>query len=135
MAVYRTEQKKMLLAYLQANGGEAYTVDELVDGMAAVYGEMVPGTSTVYRLITRMVEEGSVKRFVRDKGRGFVYQIVVGRSCHAHLHMRCTACGRLFHAGELLSEELGQKLAEQCRFSLNTEQTVLFGLCDGCQKG
>ncbi len=133
MAVYRTEQKKMLLAYLQAHGSEAYTVEELVDGMRAMYGELVPGTSTVYRLITRMVEEGSVKRFAKGKGRGFVYQIVVGRSCHAHLHMKCTDCGRLFHVSETLSEEMGQRLLDGFRFLLDTEQTVLFGLCETCQ--
>lgn len=134
MAGYRTEQKKMLLAYLQARGGEAYTVEELAEGMRAVYGELSPGVSTVYRLMTRLSEEGRVKRFVRREGRGFVYQIAAGRDCSHHLHMKCTSCGRLLHLDGALSEELRERIRSVGGFSLCEEATVLFGLCRDCEK-
>ena len=132
MAGYRTEQKKMLLAYLQANGGEAYTVEELAEGMRATYGELSPGVSTVYRLMTRLAEEGKVKRFLREKGRGFVYQIVAGRGCSHHLHMKCTRCGRLLHLDGAVSAELHERILAQSGFTLCGEATVLFGVCESC---
>ncbi len=133
MAEYRTEQKKLLLAYLQANGTEAYTVEALVEGMSRMYGELAPGTSTVYRLMTRLVEEGRVKRFSKSGGRGYVYQIVAGRSCQTHLHMKCVLCGRLLHLSEALTEKLGKQVCAEQGFLLRAEETVLFGLCDQCQ--
>ncbi len=134
MAGYRTEQKKMLLAYLQAHGDEAYTVEELAEGMRGIYGELSPGVSTVYRLMTRLAEEGRVKRFPKSHGRGFVYQIVAGRSCAAHLHMKCTDCGRLVHLDFALSEELSRRIMAVSQFALSEEETVLFGVCAECQK-
>lgn len=133
MAGYRTEQKKMLLAYLQANGKAALGMDELAAGMRATYGELSPGVSTVYRLMDRLVKDGTVKRFPKERGRGFVYQIVAGRACRSHLHLRCLQCGRLLHADGILSEELSQRLLALCRFSLNEEDTVLLGTCEACQ--
>ena len=135
MAGYKTEQKKLLLAYLQANGKTAYGIEELASGMRETYGELSPGVSTVYRLMDRLVKEGTVKRFPRETGRGFVYQIVAGRTCRSHMHLRCLHCGRLFHMDSLLSEELAERLRAVCRFSLNEEETVLFGSCEACREG
>ncbi|MBR2353016.1 MAG: transcriptional repressor [Clostridia bacterium] len=134
MAGYRTEQKKMLLAYLQANGKDAHGIEELSEGMRAMYGELSPGVSTVYRLMDRLVKEGTVKRFPNEQGRGFVYQIVAGRTCRSHLHLKCLSCGRLLHMDETLSEELVDRLLSVCGFSLCEEETVLFGACEACRR-
>ena len=134
MSGYRTEQKKMLLAYLQANGKDACGIETIAAGMQATYGELAPGVSTVYRLMDRLVKEGTVKRFPKEGGRGFVYQIVAGRACRSHLHMKCLQCGRLLHTDALLSEELSRQLFSVCGFTLREEETVLFGVCDVCGK-
>ena len=66
MAEYVTEQKRILKKILEDNSDSAYTVEELMLKMASVYPDGdVPGRSTVYRLMTHLVEEGSVKRFER----------------------------------------------------------------------
>lgn len=135
MSGYRTEQKKMLLAYLQANGTQAYSVEALAQGMRSMYGELAPGVSTVYRLIDRLSKEGTVKRFPKEIGRGFVYQIVAGRTCRSHLHLKCSRCGRLIHMDSALSEELTNRLLSVCGFALNEEETILFGSCEDCRRG
>ncbi len=135
MAGYKTEQKKMLLAYLQANGKSAYGIEELAEGMRTMYGELSPGVSTVYRLMDRLVKEGTVKRFPKEQGRGFLYQIVAGRTCRKHLHLRCVSCGRLLHMEESLSEEISVRLLSVCGFSLKEEETVLSGVCKICREG
>ncbi len=133
MAQYRTEQKTMLLDFLRSHGENAYTVDELVEGMRLLYGEGTPATSTVYRLMTYLVEEGTVKRFVKGHSRRFVYQIVGGRDCHAHLHLKCMECGKLLHLDETVSERLLCAVRSSNDFSVSEEETVLFGACAVCR--
>ena len=108
------------------------TQEELIAKLKNIYGADAPGKSTVYRLITHLVDEGRVKRLVKGHGRSFVYQSVRDNGCKCHLHMKCTSCGRLFH----LDEELSHKLLAQVRsfsdFSVDEEETVLFGKCAAC---
>ena len=134
MAEYATEQKRMLLRFLKEHGETAYTVEELVTGMREEYGESVPAQSTVYRLMTRLVEEGIVKRFVKGHSRKFVYQIVAGERCHSHLHLKCMGCGKLIHLEEKLSDELLGRVRMSSDFAVDEEETVLFGACASCHR-
>ena len=132
MAEYATEQKKMLSDFLAKHAQCAFSVDELVAQMRIEYGSDVPGTSTVYRLINRLVEEGRVKRFVKGHSRRFSYQIVDGEHCRSHLHLKCIGCGRLVHLDERISDELLDKIRDNSNFSVSEAETVLFGECASC---
>ena len=132
MAEYATEQKKMLSDFLKENAERAFSIDELIEGMRACYGERVPGTSTVYRLMTRLVEEGSVKRFVKGHSRRFLYQAVRDEHCHSHLHLKCIGCGALVHLDEHVSDRVLEAIRTSSNFSVNEEETVLFGACARC---
>ncbi len=135
MAEYITQQKKTLLGYLAQHSERSFTVEELTEGikkMKAIEGR-APGKSTVYRLMTRFVEEGTVKRFVRGHSRRFVYQIVSGDRCNYHLHMKCMKCGKLFHLDEGLSGELMSRVKKLSNFSISETDTVLFGRCAECE--
>ena len=134
MAEYVTEQKKTLKKLLEENCDRAYTVEELIDKMRISADGHVPGKSTVYRLMTKLVAEGTVKRFVRGNSRKFVYQIVMGEHCDCHLHLKCMGCGRLIHLDESVSDELLDKVKSISDFSVNEEATVLFGSCAECKK-
>ena len=135
MAKYATEQKKMLLEFFKNHAEEAFTVEELAQGMKAIYGESAPGVSTVYRLVTGLREAGDLRRFVRGNSRHFVYQMVDGEHCHSHLHLRCTACGRLLHLDESLSEEILRSVRRQSAFTVSEGDTVLLGCCQACAEG
>ena len=77
MAHYQTEQRKMLLAFLKAHSDQAYTIDELWEAMKEEQSlEMVPGKSTIYRMMPGLVEERLVRRFVKGNSRSFVYQMI-----------------------------------------------------------
>ena len=132
MTGYHTEQKEMLIRFLTENCERAYTVEEAVASLRERLGKKAPGKSTVYRLMQRLVEEGAVKRLVAGNSRRFVYQLVGGQTCHAHLHMKCRACGRLFHLEERVSHELVRRVATANGFSLSEADTVLFGECADC---
>ena len=91
MKGYQTEQKKLLLAYLSSHADRSFTLDEL----AAVMTACGVGKSTVYRLVARLSDEGAVRRYAREEGRGYTYQYLERQECHSHLHLRCSICGRV----------------------------------------
>ena len=134
MAEYETEQKRTLKRLLEENGDKAYTIEELMVKLSERYSDRPLGKSTVYRLMTRLVEEGSVKRFVRGNSRKFAYQIVVGDHCDSHLHLKCTDCGKLMHLDENISNDVLNKVRAASDFFINEEETVLFGRCANCKK-
>ena len=134
MTGYLTAQKKTLLGFLKKNSERAFTVEELTEGIKKAMPSDAPGKSTVYRLITKFVEDGTVRRFVKGKSRKFVYQIVNGEKCDFHLHLRCTDCGRLVHLDDTKSAELIKRIKKLCSFSVDQSETVLMGLCSECEK-
>lgn len=133
MAEYATEQKRILKKILEDNSNSAYTVEELICKLKAEYPHSPLGKSTVYRLMTRLTEEGTVKRFVRGNSRKFAYQIVIGEHCDCHLHLKCMSCGKLIHLDESISDELLGRVRDTNDFSVNEEATVLFGKCSSCK--
>ena len=88
--------------------------------------------STVSKYMTRLAEEGTVKKFIRDNSRSLAYQIIKDDHCHNHLHLKCTKCGRLFHMDEKLSDELMSRVIAMSDFRINEDETVLFGKCARC---
>ena len=134
MAEYMTEQKRILKRILEDNADRAYTVEELMEKLRQSSGERAPGKSTVYRLITHLTEEGTVKKFLREGSRKFAYQIVMGEHCDCHLHLKCMDCGKLIHLDEDTSDELLGRVRDISNFSVNEEATVLFGKCGDCKR-
>lgn len=133
MAQYQTEQKRILLAYMKAHSEEAFTIEELCRRLKAEIAlDCVPGKSTVYRIMPKLVEEGQVKRFVKGNSRKFLYQMVCGKHCDKHLHMKCSVCGRLYHLEDRESETLFLQVMKKHHFQLDEGKTVLFGQCEGC---
>ena len=129
MATYNTEQKKLLVEFLKCNTETAYTVEEIVEKMEGKLAK-----STVYRLILKLTEDGCVKRMTRGTGRTFVYQMIAieGEHCHAHLHLRCTDCGKVIHMKESVSHELLDAIRQESDFSVSERDTVILGKCSAC---
>ena len=128
MKGYQTEQKKLLLAYLSSHADRSFTLDEL----AAVMTAGGVGKSTVYRLVARLSDEGAVRRYAREEGRGYTYQYLERQECHSHLHLRCSICGRVIHLSEEISRIFAKTLLESNQFQLDDGRTLLFGRCDAC---
>ena len=134
MSHYQTRQKRMLLQYLESNCEHAFTVDELSVCMQNdLLTKSVPGKSTIYRMMPMLVNEGLVKRFVKGNSRQFLYQMVCGENCNCHLHLKCSACGKLFHMEDQESKDILQRVLKKHRFAVDKESTVLFGFCENCK--
>ena len=136
MSSYHTEQKKILIEFMTENRERELTVDEITAGLekCAVSSSKIPGRSTVYRLINRLVEEGKIRRFVKADSRKATYQLVACEHCDLHLHLKCTDCGKLFHMDESISDELIKRISACSNFSVSEEESVLYGVCASCNR-
>lgn len=136
MSVYRTEQKKILTEFLSHHRDESFTIDEIEAKLRfeAEEGIQLPARSTIYRLIDRLCVEGQVRKFIAPNERKASYQFVAGGHCDAHLHLQCTDCGKLFHMEESVSDELIRQISRCNNFSVDEEETVLYGRCALCNK-
>lgn len=135
MAEYNTHQKKLLLDFLAENREQQYTIGDLCSALERKYGKDAPGTSTIYRIIKQLVEENTVKRFVKLNSRHFFYQLAAGKDCHSHLHMKCTGCGKLIHMDHEQTETITETIFGDSSFTVDREHTTIFGICAECSKG
>ena len=67
MAEYNTEQKKLLLGFLEENHDSAYTIEEIAQELKSRGANV--GKSTVYRLIAKLVDDGILQRISDGKTR------------------------------------------------------------------
>ena len=135
MSSYNTEQKKMLLDFLERNSDSSYTIDEIVLNLRQSEGENAPGKSTVYRLMTRLVDQKRVSRFAGEGSRRFLYRIIADDHCRNHLHLKCLGCGKILHLDRETSDALLKSVKEIKNFSVSEEDTLLFGNCAECKMG
>ncbi len=126
---YHTDGRRLLLDFLRANADRPCTIDEIA---VALPPKEAPGKSTLYRLMTGLVTDGTVRRFVRGNSRQFTYQLLDGDECHAHLHLKCVDCGKVVHLNHDVSEFVEACLLRQNHFSTDESATMLLGRCEGC---
>jgi len=126
---YNTEQQKQLWACLARNTDTPLTVEELLDRIRIENGQAL-GKSTVFRLMTKWVEEGRVLRTVSGRGRRFVYQLAGCGNLPPHLHLKCVDCGKLIHLDSAESEALLGRIRQKSGFQIDEESTVLLGRCN-----
>jgi Fur family ferric uptake transcriptional regulator len=126
---YNTEKRAELLRFFSERSTEAYSLDEVCE-ILLPDGK---GKSTVYRLISRFVDEGAVRKIADVRTRHNSYQWI-GEGCSHHLHLKCTVCGQVIHLDHETSHKFENTLRAALSFMLDEEQTLLFGTCKGCTK-
>ena len=133
MATYNTQQKKELMDFLKKHPEHAYTIDDIAAGMKSdPEFSNPPGKSTIYRLMPGLAQENLVKCFSAGRGTKATYQIMGGESCHFHIHLKCTGCGKLLHRSDEASKAISGNLLHDSGFMLDMGRTILFGLCGSC---
>ena len=127
---YHTQQYKTLIQFFRQGTQTEYTSEDIIQ---AVCTDGSLGRSTAYRLISRMTEEGLLRRFHR--GKRVYYQYVEEHDqCQNHYHLKCSGCGKLIHLDCHMMASLQAHILDKHQFTLSPAQTVLYGLCDACQR-
>lgn len=131
--MYKTKQKQILIDYLKKNADKHYSIKEITDGVS---GDNI-GKSTVYRLIDKMTEDGTMRRFRGNDGKSVLYQYLGEcHECDNHFHLKCIECGLLIHLECEQMTSLNNHIDEHHKFKLDSSKTILYGKCSKCnQKG
>ena len=100
---YHTKQKEQILAYMKGIPGKHVTASQvyaaLKDGGSRI------GSTTVYRSLENLVNEGVVKKYHIEVGCPACFEYVgenessavTGTQAASCFHCKCEKCGRLIH--------------------------------------
>lgn len=128
--MYNTKQKKILLDYFKKNIDKHYSIKEITEEIS----DNNIGKSTVYRLIDKMTEEGTLRRFRGNDGKSVLYQYVgEHHECNGHFHLKCIECGLLIHLECDYMSSLNNHIKKHHNFDIDTSKTILYGICTGCK--
>lgn len=126
---YRTRQRRVIMEYVAARGGEHFTADGVCRALRAA-GSCV-GRATVYRCFERLVSEGLLRKYTPTGGGAAVYNYCVG--CSGHYHLHCDVCGETQHFECAGVEELYSHLNSDYDFQIDAARTVFHGVCGSCR--
>ena len=124
---YNKERRKQIIALVSSDGSRAFSTEEicsalLPDGM---------GKSTVYRIISELVNEGILKKISDGTTRRVSYQYLGEKRCAEHLHLKCKKCGELIHLDKKTTELITSSLISSAVFAIDPTE-ILLGVCKNC---
>ena len=131
---YKTAGRQRLLSFLQSNPDRQFGVDELteeLDRLQESEGQK-QSKSTLYRHLSELCAEGTVRKYRSDTQSAYVYQYVGIGDCRRHFHLKCEDCGKLIHLECTVSEELLSHISSHHDFCVDSGRSILYGLCADC---
>lgn len=129
---YKTKNKQLLLDCLQETAGRHVTVQDICDRLKE-RGESM-GTTTVYRQLERLVENGLVNKYFVDGSSAAYFEYVDHDRCGEHtcFHCKCEKCGKLIHLHCHEMEAIQNHIFAHHGFKLDSMKTVFYGVCENC---
>ena len=122
-AMRNTHQRDAILAYLQSERAHR-SATEVYDAVRREIPNISLGT--VYRNLGQLVELGKIITVeTQDK---FVYYDGYAKP---HTHFVCRGCKNIF---DFETEKFFPKEITQSGFSIESDRTVFYGLCNNCSK-
>ena len=131
---YRTKQREIILDYLKKCQDGHVTIDEVTDHLKNEGNKV--GRTTIYRYMEKLADEGFLRKYYIEEGVGACYQYQ-GNSesaCRSHFHLKCVKCGRLFHVSCDFLQQIEEHVYEHHHFLVDNSKTVLYGICEDCQR-
>lgn len=133
MSTYRTEGRQQLLSFLMNHPDKQYTVDEITEAINEEgSGGRTAAKSSVYRQLSALCEDGTVRKYRADTQSSFVYQLMSHTDCGHHFHLKCLVCGKLIHLECALSDELLEHISTDHHFRVDSGRSILYGCCESC---
>lgn len=133
---YITKGQRHLLEFAKQAKGSHFTAQEVSDYLANVGNPI--STTTLYRQLSKLVEEGSLKKYQLDAGLSACYEYVDhGHDCKSShcAHLKCSQCGKLEHLSCDEVELVRSHIAEHHGFDWDVSSTVFMGVCADCAAG
>lgn len=133
-APYKTKQMTELISYMKSVKGKHVTVNDIC-GHFKSKGIAV-GTTTIYRHLDRMVEEGTAAKYIVDGTSSACFEYLGNHEKEASpcYHCKCEKCGRLIHLHCEEIESFKRHMKEHHNFVIDAQRTVFYGVCEECAK-
>lgn len=126
---YNTKQRDEIVEFFSRHRGKCFSAKDIIRS-----GEIKSGEATVYRTLSKLAENGVLKRFT-DGASGACYQLAESSDCDKHFHLKCEKCGKLIHVDCGFMAEIKQHIEASHDFYVDLGKTVFYGLCGACSKG
>ena len=130
MAVYKTENREMLLGFLEQHSGDAFTVRQLASELTARGSHGAMSESTVYRLLRELEKDGKVQKTIDPDNREYMY---IYESAGSRVNMRCKVCGNVYAADSETSRKIIADVAG-CGEAGSGEDIELLIKCKHCRE-
>ncbi len=128
---YNTAQKEKLIEFLIKNK-DKHTSAQEIDTYLRSVGSPV-GMATIYRQLERLVEAGTVRKFIIDGKTSACFQYVENeKECREHFHLKCLSCGKLIHLSCSRLMDISSHISQNHGFIIDPSQTVFYGRCADC---
>ena len=124
---YHLDRRSEIIQLLSKEKDSSFTIEEICERILGENG----GKSTVYRIMSSLVEDGLLKRISDGRSRHVKYQYLGEKVCAEHLHLKCSSCGRLIHLDKITSEGIVNSLKASDGFQLDQTE-FLIGRCEKC---
>ncbi len=124
---YNTRQRDEIVEFFSRHRGSCFTAKELIRS-----GELEVGEATVYRTLSKLANQGVLKRFTGD-GAGASYQINDSEECSSHFHLKCESCQKLIHMDCTFMADMKKHIESSHDFTVDIGKTVIYGLCGECE--
>lgn len=125
---YKTKQRDEIVEFFNSHRGKCYSAKELIKS-----GEVSSGEATIYRTLSKLANQGILKKFT--DGEAACYQLNESEECSRHFHLKCEKCGKLIHMDCDFMAEMSRHIEQSHGFFVDIGKTVIYGLCADCNKG
>lgn len=132
-SLYKTKQGALVLDCFKNSGGTHLTIDAVCRILEEKNTPV--GKATVYRQVQKLVDEGTVRKYSADNADSACFQYVGDdEHCKQHFHLKCTKCGKLFHASCPYLDGINKHIFEHHGFTVDNTRTVFYGICEDCMR-
>lgn len=130
---YATASRKKILDFLKSNSNRTMAVADIDAYLKENNSEV--NVTTIYRYLDKLAKDGTVIKYVAEKGSQTVYQYVEqGHHCEEHLHLKCIKCGRIIHLECAFMDEITEHILMEHGFELQCKNSILNGFCEECRR-
>ena len=128
---YATANRKKILDFLKENHNRTLTVTDIDAHLKACDSEV--NITTIYRYLDKLEKEGTVMKYVAEKGSQAAYQYVEqGHNCEEHLHLQCVKCGKVIHLECHFMHEILEHVEKEHGFIMQCKNSIVYGTCREC---
>ena len=118
---YATASRRKILEYLKKSNDHTVTAADVDEYLKSHDSEV--NITTIYRYLDKLAKDGTVIKYVAEKGCQAAYQYVEpGRGCEKIIHLECH-----------FMEEISHHIEESHGFTLQCKNSILYGVCKECK--